>query len=92
MHHAALHHNRVVAQQGLRAWAEAAFISKEEAAAQARKDQTWNKIQDWLAQDTGRPTNVEAITAPAFLQVHTAIFSLQEQHAVQYYQVMYACK
>ena len=78
MHQAAMHHRKMLAQQILYAWAEAAVTSKEEAAAQARKEQTWNKIHSWLAQDTGRQTNLQAITEPAFLQVRARAYHLRE--------------
>lgn len=77
MHQAAMHHRKMLAQQILYAWAEAAVASKEEAAAQARKEQTWNKIHSWLAQDTGRQTNLQAITEPAFLQVTAKMYYLR---------------
>jgi len=71
MHKAAQHRNRLMAQRSLLAWAKAAAAGKEEAAAQARKDQIWNKIQGWLAQDTERQTSIEAIIAAPFLQVRS---------------------
>ena len=77
MHQAAMHHRKMLAQQMLYAWAEAAVASKEEAAAQARKEQTWNKIHGWLAQDTGRQTNLQAIIEPAFLQVTAKVYYLR---------------
>ena len=50
VHMAEEHHTRVFSQHSLRAWVEATAISKEDAAAQARKEQTWNKVQGWLAE------------------------------------------
>lgn len=50
MHMAEEHHTRVFSQHSLRAWVEATAVSKEDAAAQARKEQTWNKVQGWLAE------------------------------------------
>ena len=69
MHQASLHHRKMLGLRSLHGWAEAAAASREEAAAQARKDATWDKIQQWLAEDTGRGTSSEAILAPPFLQV-----------------------
>ena len=69
MHQASLHHREMLGLRSLHGWAEAAAASREEAAAQARKDATWDKIQQWLAEDTGRGTSSEAILAPPFLQV-----------------------
>ena len=69
MHQAAMHHSKSVTQRTMYAWAEAVIVSKEEAAMQARKEQTWNKIHSWLAEDPGSHTNLNAITEPAFLQV-----------------------
>lgn len=68
MHQAAMHHSKTVAQRTIYAWAEAVIVNKEEAAMQARKEQTWNKIHSWLAEDPGSHTNLNAITEPAFLQ------------------------
>lgn len=69
MHQAAMHHSKTLTQRTIYAWAEAVIVSKEEAAMQARKEQTWNKIHSWLAEDPGSHTNLNAITEPAFLQV-----------------------
>ena len=68
-HKARSHHSTMLGLRTLHGWAAAAVDSKEEAAAQARKDAIWDKIQHWLAQDNCRPTNLEAITAAPFLQV-----------------------
>ncbi|KAA6424571.1 MAG: hypothetical protein FRX49_05781 [Trebouxia sp. A1-2] len=68
MHQAAMHHSKSVTQRTINAWAEAVIVSKEEAAMQARKEQTWNKIHSWLAEDPGGHTKLNAITEPAFLQ------------------------
>ena len=86
MHQAAMHRRKMLAQQVLCAWAEAAVAGKEEAAAQARKEQTWNKIHSWLAQDAGRQTNVQAITEPAFLQVRATLHHPRGWCAVSYTQ------
>lgn len=69
MHKASLHHSRALALRSLYGWAAAAVALKEEAAAQARKDATWDKIQHWLAHDSCKQSNSEAITAAPFLQV-----------------------
>jgi len=69
MHQASLHQRRMFGLRSLYGWAEVAAASREEAAAQARKDATWDKIQQWLAEDTGRESSSEAILAPPFLQV-----------------------
>ncbi|DBB06712.1 TPA: hypothetical protein ACH3X1_012213 [Trebouxia sp. C0004] len=68
MHQAAVHHSKTQTQRTIYAWAEAVIVSKEEAAMQARKEQTWNKIHSWLAEDPGSRTHLNAITEPAFLQ------------------------
>lgn len=52
IHVAKQHHRKVFLQQSLRAWQQAASASKEEAAAQARKQHTWAKVQGWLAEGT----------------------------------------
>lgn len=69
MHQAAIHHSTTVTQRTICAWAQAVIVAKEEAAMQARKEQTWNKIHSWLAEAPGSHTNLRAITEPAFLQV-----------------------
>ena len=69
MHQAATHHSKTLTQRTMYAWEEAVIVRKEEAAMQARKEQTWNKIHNWLAEDPGSHTNLNAITEPAFLQV-----------------------
>jgi hypothetical protein len=69
MHQAAMHHSKTLTQRTMYAWEEAVIVRKEEAAMQARKEQTWNKIHSWLAEDPGSHTNLNAITEPAFLQV-----------------------
>ena len=87
MHQAAMHHSKSVTQRTINAWAEAVIVSKEEAAMQARKEQTWNKIHSWLAEDPGGHTKLNAITEPAFLQVrlhaitHTSCRALVQQEA-----------
>ncbi|KAL3139777.1 hypothetical protein ABBQ38_004080 [Trebouxia sp. C0009 RCD-2024] len=68
LHQASLHQRRMFGLRSLHGWAEAAAASREEAAAQARKDATWDKIQQWLAEDAGRDTSSQAILAPPFLQ------------------------
>ena len=68
-HQADLHHRKMFGLRSLHGWALAADASRLEAAAQARRDATWGKIQQWLAEDTGGQTSAEAIMAPPFLQV-----------------------
>ena len=69
VHRASLHYSKALLLRSLHGWATTAVVLKEEAAAQARKDATWDKIQHWLAHDSCRQTNSEAITAAPFLQV-----------------------
>lgn len=69
MHQASLHQRRIFGLRSLHGWAEAAAASRDEAAAQARKDATWDKIQQWLAEDASGETSSDSILAPPFLQV-----------------------
>ena len=78
MHQASLHHRKMLSLRSLHGWALAAAASREEAAAQARKDATWDKIQQWLAEDTGRQTSSEAIIAQPFLQVVCGVIQAHE--------------
>ena len=50
MHIAEQHHRKVFSQHSFRAWVEGTACSKEDAAAQQRKQETWNKVQGWLAE------------------------------------------
>lgn len=78
MHQASLHHRKMLSLRSLHGWALAAAASRDEAAAQARKDATWDKIQQWLAEETGRQTSSEAIIAPPFLQVVCGVIQAHE--------------
>lgn len=68
-HQASLHYRKMFGLRSLHGWALAAAASREEAAAQARRDATWDRIQQWLAEDSGRQVSSEAIMEQPFLQV-----------------------
>lgn len=55
MHVAEQHHRKAFTQGCFRALVEATANSKEDAAAQARREQTWNKVQGWLAESKLSP-------------------------------------
>ena len=58
MHIAQQHHRKVFSQHSFRAWVEGTACRKEDAAAQARKQETWNKVQGWLAESNlGKMSN-----------------------------------
>lgn len=81
MHQASLHHHNKFGLRTLHGWALAAAASRAEAASQARRDATWGKIQQWLAEDTGGQASSEAIMAPPFLQVTCCILELHHTEA-----------
>lgn len=81
MHQASLHQRKVFSLRSLHGWALAAAASREEAAAQARRDATWGKIQQWLAEDTGGQNSAEAIMAPPFLQVTCCVIEDHDAEA-----------
>ena len=80
-HQASLHHGKMFGLRSLHGWALAAAASREEAAAQARRDATWGKIQQWLAENTGGQASSEAIMAPPFLQVTSCIIEIHNTEA-----------
>lgn len=49
-HMADHHYRKVFSRHSLRAWHKGTAISKEESAAQIRREQTWTKVQGWLAE------------------------------------------
>lgn len=50
-HLAEQHHRKVFSRHSLRAWQKGTATSKEESAAQIRREQTWTKVQGWLAEN-----------------------------------------
>ena len=80
-HQASLHHRKMFGLRSLHGWALAAAASREDAAAQARRDASWGKVQQWLAEDTSGQASSEAIMAPPFLQVTCCIVEVQVTEA-----------
>lgn len=80
-HQASLHHRKAFGLRSLRGWALAAAASREETAAQASRDATWGKIQQWLAEDSGRQASSEAILAQPFLQVTPCVIQVHDTEA-----------